>query len=254
MAELTPWIEAGSPQAAVVAERMGPEGRAPARAALGSPRAEVRRVAIHCLAAIGEGQDLPAVAALVADGDRAVAVAATAAVRELHRGSLGQGRAVLATFDATADPELRAELALALGEGVDVPVDVLRARHAAEKSPLVKGALSAACAKRGAAPHLRALSVEIGRAKAAAKVEVIERAVYVRRSELLPALLALFGDATHLMPGWPEGRSVRVCDQAAWAVAEIVGGHFAAEDRAFAGLTAGELDEVRARAEEALKA
>ena len=253
MSALAQLIAAGSPQAALAARALGQEGRPVARAGLGDARPSARRAAVLSLEAIGDAHDLPAVVVLVADGDADVAAAATVAVRRLHAGSVGQGSVVLAAFDATASPELRVELALALGEGADIPIDTLRARHAKEKKPEVKRALSAAAARRGSEPHLRALADELRRGKGAAKREAIERAAYVHRSDMLPALLRLLDDETRLSPGWLEGLWVRVCDLAAWAIAEIVGGRFAAEDRGFTELERAALDEVRTRAEETLQ-
>jgi HEAT repeat protein len=249
-------IEKGMPLAAQLAGQIGKDARPIALAALASPSGPSREAAVYCLEEIGDPADLPAVAARVTDPDRGVAAAATTAVRSMHLKAPAQGAAVLGAFDATPDPDLKAELALALGERSDVPLDVLRKRAKDEKRAPVKKAIEAALAKRGSEREVRTLVDELRRAKGQAKKEAIERSVYVDRAALLPALARLLDDPEELVfispARSPDVRYERACDLAAWAIGEITSTTFSFSERGFYGLGKAEIDEVKARVREVL--
>lgn len=249
-------LAAGLPSAITLARSLGPAARPIAHAVLGSPDAQVRTIAVHCLRAAGDPSDLPAIASMLRDPSADVRGAATVAIRELHRGAAGHGALILESFDAMPTPALRSELALALGERLDPPIGDLESRFRDEANREVQDALRAALARRGSLPAIHELSDLITSASGDVKKAAMNAAAYTGRRELLPALRRALDDGEELergSPCYPPRDFVqRGRDLAAWSISEITGASFGFAERGFSELTPENLDEVRRTVDEIL--
>ncbi len=218
----TPSIDAlvlAKDHAAVDAAReAGPVAVAPLLPLAHHEDVDVRALAVVALGAMVESSaDGAALDALVAAlGDPAGAVRASALDALSSARDPGSVR-MLAAFAAAEAPNTRTRLARVLARATDVGVPTLERLAERELEPRVRDSLAAACARRGDARALRALSDRLLATRGLARVDALSDAALAASSTLLPALRKLLDDDDDAVyvggaPGRPD--TLRVCDLA----------------------------------------
>ena len=257
--ELERAVLSENPEAALMAQQVGPAAnpKLSALAANGNPK--VRLTAINALRETGA--PAPEVfAAAVRDPDPQVRGAALAGLWE--KPSPQAADAVLEALHASQDPDARRELALiaaaCAGEGADAGVrsrvtQSLTNRRKYEKEPLAREGLGAALGKLGDADAQKEFAAGLTASSDRDRARYLEECQAVHQPWLLPPLSLVLADTSPMVRIGIDARPdlphyLRACDLAAKLIVSIAKPKLSFDPEKVINYTPPQLDEVRAAA------
>lgn len=227
--------------------RLGAEADGELLPLLGHADAQVRELAVECLARTGSpAAPLALVRAL---GDPELGVSATAAGGLATLATPDLAPALLVAFDGVADWMVRLRLAKLLGSLDGWAPPLLRKRIDREPHPAVREAMVVALARRGE-PEARAEFARwLAAAEPADSPRLVQHAEYISQPWLLRPLLPLLDDWTpglRLVEGLPGPQHLRVCDLVVDLVCALSGRTFAGAPKPLTNYDLAVLEEVKA--------
>jgi HEAT repeat protein len=190
----------------------------------------VRMIAVYCLDAIGGPGVAPALVRALYDEELHVQAAA---MRGLARhADASVQRDLFDAYDAISEPELRRDIALAIGRmGPAAQQEELRARWKDATSPEAAEGAVVALARLDDPEAKKELEERLSGSRGRARKRYLDHAEYVHAPWLLKPLGKILDDKTPVLRIGVDGRpelidSLRACDLAVNLIAEISGKTF----------------------------
>jgi HEAT repeat protein len=212
------------------ARRLGPPAAAPLTPLLGDPDADVRELAVLCLAETREARAGELLVPLVVDADPQVAMAAAKALHTV--GGPAVVGALLGLLPRIDEALIRREATLVVGRFGDAKhVPLLRDRLKRETAPEGIEALQAALGRLGDVAARDAFVKTLQGTEGTARARWLELAEYIGQTWLLGPLASVLADDKPVVRVAVDARpdliqALRACDVAVVLIAKIGGAKF----------------------------
>lgn len=249
VADLVAQVRAADPAATIAAREAGTAATPALVPLTHDANAEVREIALLCLAETGGPEAVRALLDRTADDDPTVRAAA---LRGLHRrATAADGAALLDAATRVADPDTHQALLVLLGQVQAIAeLPALRDRCAHESNAVVQDGCIVARAWLGDDAGREAFRQRLIASRGRARAQWVGWAEQIRAAWLVPALPSLLDDEEPVrwigVDGRPGPETLRVCDVAVNLVTEITGRRWSFAVRANVQYTPRQRDEVRA--------